>query len=63
MSGKWVWLVPKGYVENLKWRREVLRMARASEADRLALRKMCSEDILFFVNGFCWTYDPRLETP
>jgi hypothetical protein len=63
VSGKWVGLVPKGYVENLKWRREVLRMARASEADRLALRKMCSEDILFFVNGFCWTYDPRLETP
>lgn len=26
-------------------------------------REMCEQDFLFFVNSFCWTYDPRLETP
>jgi hypothetical protein len=24
---------------------------------------MCSEDLLFYINAFCWTYDPRLENP
>lgn len=45
------------------WRRDVIRMARKSEEDRRALRRMCSEDLLFYVNAFCWTYDPRLEHP
>lgn len=25
------------------------------------LRAMCGEDLLFYVNAFCWTYDPRSE--
>lgn len=63
MSGKWLHLVPKGYEENLRWRRSVYAAARGSEHDRRALRKMCSEDLLFYVNAFCWTYDPRLDSP
>lgn len=39
----------------------MLRAARSSDADRSALRRMCSEDILFYINAFCWTYDPRLD--
>ena len=61
--GKWIHLVPKGFDENLRWRIEMIRAARASAADQAALRKMCSEDILFYVNAFCWTYDPRRDDP
>lgn len=61
--GKWIHLVPKGFDENLRWRIEMIRAARASAADQAALRRMCSEDILFYVNAFCWTYDPRRDDP
>ena len=61
--GKWLDLIPKGYEENLLWRRSVYASARKSENDRMSLRKMCSEDLLFYVNAFCWTYDPRLDSP
>jgi len=63
LSGKWLHLVPKGYSENLRWRKSVYEAARKSQDDRSALRRMCSEDLLFYVNAFCWTYDPRLESP
>lgn len=63
MSGKWIHLVPKGYEANLRWRKSVYAAARQSEQDRHALKRMCSEDLLFYVNAFCWTYDPRLESP
>ena len=52
-------LVPKEYEANLKFRRKVLRMAAEDLAKANELRKMCSEDLLFYVNVFCWTYDPR----
>lgn len=61
--GRWVHLVPKEVDANLRWRREVLKAARQSESDRASLRRMCGEDLLFYVNAFCWTYDPRLENP
>lgn len=61
--GKWSHLVPEDPVENLRWRESVIRSARESLADRAALRQMCRDDLLFYVNGFCWTYDPRLPTP
>jgi hypothetical protein len=53
-------LVPKGLAENLKFRRALLD--DASRDPRMAdqLRLMCAEDLLFYVNTFCWTYDPRL---
>lgn len=63
MSGKWINLVPKDIDANLRWRKEMLALARKDVAHRASLRKMCGEDILFYVNAFCWTYDPRLENP
>lgn len=63
MIGKWAGLVPKDIAANLRWRKSVLETARRSEHDRMALKRMCSEDLLFYVNAFCWTYDPRLEAP
>jgi len=47
----------------LKWRRDMLALARKDVTHRSSLRKMCSEDLLFYINAFCWTYDPRLENP
>ena len=48
---------------NLKWRRDMLALARNDVKHRASLRKMCAEDLLFYINAFCWTYDPRLENP
>ena len=47
----------------MKWRRDMLALARKDVTHRSSLRKMCSEDLLFYINAFCWTYDPRLENP
>lgn len=52
-------LVPKDYNANLRWRREMLRAADADRAFAAAVRQMCAEDCLFYLNGFGWTYDPR----
>jgi hypothetical protein len=55
---------PKDPAENLRWRRAVTEMA-AEDADfRIDLWLNCRDDAVFFVDGFCWTYDPRkLEDP
>lgn len=55
-------LVPKSFDTNLAWRQEILEMAGRSPAAAAQLRQMCSEDLLFYVNAFCWTYDPRSES-
>lgn len=52
-------MVPKSVPLNLAWREEVLSMAGRDEAVAAQMRVMCSEDLLFYVNTFCWTYDPR----
>jgi hypothetical protein len=63
VPSKWLHLVPKEMTANLKWRKDMLALARNDVPHRASLRKMCSEDLLFYVNAFCWTYDPRLENP
>ena len=52
-------MVPRGKADNLVWRKEVLRLGGESLSGAYGLWKMCSEDILFYINTFCWTYDPR----
>lgn len=53
--------VPKDPVENLKFRRFILAQAKNSPAKQAALREACSKDVLFWVNAFCFTVDPRLK--
>ena len=51
--------IPDDVCGNLRWR---LRVRRAAERDVLiqrALMKACREDFLFWINGFCWLYEPR----
>lgn len=52
-------MVPKGYVENLKWRKRLIRLGQENEDIALDLAAMCSRDPLFWLNSFVWTYNPR----
>jgi hypothetical protein len=53
-------LVPKDRRHNIHWRRELLDAASTDESVRNDLWEMCRDDLLFYVNTFLWTYDPRL---
>lgn len=51
--------VPKTLKENLEYREKIIRRAASDELFASAVRKMCSEDILFYINTCCWTYNPK----
>ena len=51
--------VPKGLKENLQCREDIINRAATDEVFAAAVRKMCSEDILFYINVMCWTYNPK----
>lgn len=57
----WYAKVPKGELENLQWRVDVLRQGAESRRTRDWLRAACADDTHFFFNGFLWTFDPRLR--
>ena len=50
--------VPKTLVENLEYRRDLLAWADTPKKQR-TLWTACNRDILYFVNAFCWLYEPR----
>ena len=50
--------VPKTLKENLEYRMELLKWADTLERQR-TLWTACKHDILFFINTFCWLYEPR----
>lgn len=52
--------VPKTIDENLVYRRELEALAEHDVELRSDLAIACSRDLLFFVNVFCWTHDPRI---
>lgn len=56
-------LVPKRFDANLRFRKELVLQGASSTSAAQELSIMCSRDLLFFVNAFVWTYDPRLPTP
>jgi hypothetical protein len=53
--------VPKERRANLLWRLAVCRRAMHDAEFRADIVQMCADDPLFFINGFCWGYDPREE--
>ena len=55
--------VPKEIEENLVWRRELWQRSATDREFQQVLRDACREDMLFFVNAFCWTFDPRKPIP
>lgn len=63
VSTDYVDIVPKEYEANLWFRRDVMDQGRKSDDLAEELWIMCSRDPLFWVNTFCWTYDPRKREP
>lgn len=55
----WHERVPKDPIGNLAFRRAIDRACKVSREARLMLLQICSESVLFWVNAFCWTLDPR----
>ena len=51
--------IPKDLVANAKWRKRILMDAKEEPEFAAALKQMCADDCLFYINGFCYTYDPR----
>ena len=51
-------LVPKTLKENLEFRRDLLQWADTPDRQR-TLWTACKRDVLFFINTFCWLYEPR----
>lgn len=46
-------------MKNLELRRQYIHQARTSQDRQKELYTLCSRDLLFFLNAFGWTYDPR----
>lgn len=57
--GEFYRFVPKSPVENLAFRRRMIEAGDADPAMARALWRMCREDALFYINVFCWTYNPK----
>lgn len=51
--------VPKGLADNAAWRRKQRDRAASDVSYQKLLLSMCSKDILFWINGFVFTEDPR----
>ena len=51
--------VPKDRGGNLRFRRNLLAACRGSRRLQAAAREACRLDCLFYLNAFCWTYNPR----
>ena len=54
-------VVPKDVFLNLRYRRIVLELGYSSEEYAKELWILCSRDILFWINTFIYTYNPRLQ--
>ncbi len=54
-------IVPKGVLENLEFRRKLIEVCNADSSVASDVIEMCRRDRLFYINSFCWTYDPRKD--
>lgn len=54
-------LVPKEMEANLKFRQDIIAFGNQGTKEKNTLLAMCRSDIMFYINTFCWTYDPRLK--
>jgi hypothetical protein len=53
--------IPKDLHGNMQWRARVHEKVALDEDFPGVIRQACERDPLFFLNGFGWTYDPRIE--
>ncbi len=54
-------MVPRDFVGNLCWRLAIAKRCSADPEFAAAIRQVCAVDILFWVNTFGWTFDPRCK--
>lgn len=54
-------LYPKTLNENLKERAQLLISAEHDATLQAAVKEMCRRDRLYWINLFCYTYDPRTQ--
>ena len=59
LSNKHYDLVPKDFDANIAFRKEMLLLAGSDPQAAAQIHTMCAEDMLFYVNTFCWTYSPK----
>src|SRR3990167_4692087 len=52
---------PKDPELNVRFRAELIQRADKNPAVAKEIIKPCREDILFWINVFCWTKDPRVQ--
>lgn len=55
--------MPTSYRENLLFRKEIVGNCLENDDYRQEVVNACSRDILFWINTFVWTYDPRKDNP
>lgn len=54
---------PKDRIENKRFRADILQRAGNDLELQEVLKLKCAKDPIFFIDTFCWTYDPRLAEP
>jgi len=52
---------PKELEKNILFRAEILKQTEFDLGFQQQLNEVCTEDILFWINTFCWTKDPRVQ--
>ena len=52
-------IYPKTLKENLEFRMMILTACERDPVLRVEIKEKCRRDILFWINTFCWTKDPR----
>ena len=52
-------VVPKDVLENVRYRRDMVLAAREDRLFQRLLWSLCSRDLLFYINTFCWLFEPR----
>lgn len=56
--GDHVALVPREIGANMRFREYLWKLGYGSRSEAAALRGMCKQDVLFFINAFCCTVNP-----
>lgn len=54
---------PKNIEENKEFRLDMWEKAEDSDELKTLLIDKCREDDIFFIDTYCWTFDPRISSP
>ena len=49
--------------KNLAYRMQVISSAVGNPEQQQLQKIFCKSNILYWINTYCWTYDPRLKNP